>query len=65
MKGYDYPTLSVHTLYMMQNKHIDYTWDAYGWNREEILALGQGCVKHISDPYWPWMIQLPEAHLIA
>ena len=65
MKGYDYPTLSVHTLYMMQNKHIDYTWDAYGWNREEILALGATCVKHISDPDWPWMIALPEAHVIA
>ena len=65
MKSYDYPTLSVHTLYMMQSKHIDYTWDAYGWNREEILALGASCVKHISDPDWPWMIQLPEAHVIA
>ena len=65
MKAYDYPTLSVHTLYMMQSKHIDYTWDAYGWNREEILSLGPNCVKHISDPDWPWMIQLPEAHVIA
>lgn len=66
MKGYDYPTLSVHTLYMMQKKHIDYTWDAYGWTREEILALGPGCIRHISgDPNWPWMINLPEAHVIA
>lgn len=65
MKNYDYPTLSVHTLYMMQNKHIDYTWDAYGWNREEILALSQANVKHISDPDWPWMLALPEAHVIA
>ena len=65
MKGYDYPTLSVHTMYMMQRKHIDYTWDAYGWNREEIAALGAGCIKHISDPNWPWMIDLPEAHVIA
>ena len=31
MKQYDYPTLSVHTLYMMRKMHIDYTWDAYGW----------------------------------
>lgn len=65
MKSYDYPTLSVHTMYMMQKKHIDYTWDAYGWNREEILALGASCVKHIGDPDWPWMIALPEAHVIA
>lgn len=65
MQSYDYPTLSVHTLYMMQNKHIDYTWDAYGWTHEEILALNTGCIKHINDPEYPWMIQLPEAHVIA
>ena len=65
MKNYDYPTLSVHTMYMMQSKHIDYTWDAYGWNREEILALGAGAIRHINDPDWPWMIDLPEAHVIA
>lgn len=65
MKSYDYPTLSVHTLYMMQSKHIDYTWDAYGWNREEILALTPSCIRHIGNPDWPWMIELPEAHVIA
>lgn len=66
MKNYDYPTLSVHTLYMMQKQHIDYTWDAYGWNREEILALNTGSIKHITgDPRWPWMIDLPEAHVIT
>ena len=31
MKSYDYPTLSVHTMYMMMSRHIDYTWDKYGW----------------------------------
>lgn len=65
MKGYDYPTLSVHTLYMMQKKHIDYTWDAYGWTREEILALGNGCMRTTGNPEWPWMIVLPNAHPIA
>ena len=66
MKSYDYPTLSVHTLYMMQKKHIDYTWDAYGWTQQEIAALTLGCIKHISgNPEWPWMIDLPEAHVIA
>ena len=66
MKNYDYPTLSVHTLYMMLQKHIDYTWDAYGWNREEILALNQSCIRHINgNPEWPWMISLPEAHIIS
>ena len=61
MKEYDYPTLSVHTLYMMRRKHIDYTWDAYGWTREEIAAVN---VVHINNPQFPWMINLPEAHEI-
>ena len=65
LKSYDYPTLSVHTLYMMRSEHIDYTWDAYGWTREEIAALGPGCIRHISNPDWPWMIDLPRAHVIA
>ena len=65
MKEYDYPTLSVHTLYMMQKKHIDFTWDAYGWNREEIQRLTQGCIRHINNTDWPWMIDLPTAHVIA
>lgn len=65
MKTYDYPTLSVHTLYMMQHKHIDYTWDAYGWTREEILSLGTDCIRRTGDADWPWMIALPEAHVIS
>lgn len=64
MKSYDYPTLSVHTMYMMQGKHIDYTWDAYGWNRDEILALGPGNIRPTGNAEWPWMIVLPEAHMI-
>lgn len=61
MKQYDYPTLSVHTLYMMRKKHIDYTWDAYGWTREEIANVQ---VVHINNPDYPWMIDLPQAHVI-
>ena len=64
MKSYDYPTLSVHTMYMMQGKHIDYTWDAYGWNRDEILALGPDNIRPTGNAEWPWMIVLPEAHII-
>ncbi len=62
MKEYDYPTLSVHTLYMMRKKHIDYTWDAYGWTKEEIANVN---VVHINNPDYPWMINLPEAHVIS
>lgn len=65
MKNYDYPTLSVHTMCMMQKKRIDYTWDAYGWNKEEILSLTNNCIKPTRNPEWPWMIDLPEAHLIG
>ena len=65
IKNYDFPTLSVHTLYLMQKKHIDYTWDAYGWNREEILALGPDCIKPTGNTEWPFMIVLPEAHMIS
>lgn len=65
MKGYDYPTLSVHTMYMMQGKHIDYTWDAYGWNQNEIQALGPGNIRQTGNAEWPWMIVLPEAHMIS
>ena len=62
MKNYDYPTLSVHTLYMMRKQHIDYTWDAYGWTREEIANVQ---ITHINNPEYPWMIDLPPAHVIS
>ena len=62
MKQYDYPTLSVHTLYMMRKQHIDYTWDAYGWTREEIQNVQ---IVHINNPDFPWMIDLPAAHEIS
>ena len=66
MKTYDYPTLSVHTMYMMMRKHIDYTWDAYGWNREEIASWDSDkIVKHIQAKDYPWMVDLPSAHVIS
>lgn len=34
-----YETLSVQDLAWMQNKSIDYTWDKWGWWRDEILAI--------------------------
>lgn len=62
MQNYDYPTLSVHTLYMMRKQHIDYTWDAYGWTKEEIAGVK---VVHINNSDFPWMLDLPPAHVIA
>jgi len=65
LKSYNYPTLDVHTMYMMQGKHIDFTWTAYGWNQEEIQALGPGCIRPTGNVEWPFMIVLPEAHVIS
>lgn len=62
MKNYDYPTMSVHTLYMMRKQHIDYVWDAYGWTKEEIAEVK---VVHIDNTDFPWMIDLPPAHVIS
>ena len=41
MHGYaqKYDTMSVHDLAWMQKKTIDYTWEKYGWDKEEILAI--------------------------
>lgn len=66
MKAYDYPTLSVHTMYMMMSKHIDYTWDAYGWTKEEIASWDPNrIIVHVNSTDWPWMIDLPQAHVIS
>lgn len=66
MKSYDYPTLSVHTMYMMMSRHIDYTWDAYGWTKEEIASWDPNrIITHIQSKDYPWMIDLPQAHLIS
>lgn len=65
LKSYDYPTLSVHTMYMMRSQHIDYTWDAYGWTKEEIASWDDKMIKHIDNRDWPWMIDLPQAHVIS
>lgn len=71
MKSYNYPTLSVHTMYMMMNKHIDYTWDAYGWTKEEISSWDPNkVIVRISGTSakpmeFPWMIDLPQAHVIS
>lgn len=66
LKAYDYPTLSVHTMYMMMSKHIDYTWDKYGWTKEEIASWEPSkIITHINSTDWPWMIDLPQAHLVS
>jgi hypothetical protein len=55
-----YETMSVQDLAWMQSKSIDFTWDKWGWYRDEILAIK--APVHINNPDTPWVIDLPKAH---
>lgn len=57
-----YDTMSVLDLAWMQTKTIDFTWDKYGWNSEEILAIKEP--THINSQDTPWAVILPKAHII-
>ena len=61
MKAYvtKYTTMSVLDLAWMQGERIDYTWDVYGWEAKDILAIERPV--HINDPEKPWAIFLPKA----
>lgn len=62
MKAYvqKYETMSVQDLAWMQQKSIDFTWDKWGWYRDEILSIKSPV--HINNPAAPWMIDMPKAH---
>lgn len=64
MKDYvnKYGSMSVQDLAWMQGKRVDYTWDAYGWDVSEIMAISGP--THISNPSTPWVIQLPKAGIL-
>lgn len=57
-----YPTFSVMDLYSMRGQTIGWTWDAWGWNREELMNLK---IVRISGTDRPWMIEFPPAHVIS
>lgn len=61
MKAREFPTFSVMDLYNMRGQQISWTWDVWGWTREEIQGVQ---IVHINNPDRPWMIDLPAAHLI-
>jgi hypothetical protein len=61
MKEREFPTFSVMDLYSMRGQSISWTWDVWGWTREEIQNVQ---IVHINNPDKPWMIDLPPAHLI-
>lgn len=57
-----YHTMSVQDLAWMQNKTVDYVWDKYGWEEDEILAIKEP--THINNPDTPWAVSLPKAHVL-
>lgn len=61
MQNREYPTFSVLDLYNMRGKTISWTWDVWGWTKEELQNVD---IVHINNPDTPWMINLPPAHLI-
>ena len=61
MKSREFPTFSVMDLYTMRGQSISWTWDVWGWTKEEIQNVQ---IVHINNPDKPWMIDLPPAHLI-
>jgi hypothetical protein len=65
MKSYvtKYQTMSVQDLAWMQGKRVDYTWDKYGWEANDILAIDGP--RHIANPSAPWIIELPKAGILS
>lgn len=55
--------MSVQDLAWMQGKRVDYTWDKYGWEASDILAIDGP--KHINNPSAPWIIDLPKAGILS
>lgn len=58
-----YQTMSVQDLAWMQGKTVDYTWDKYGWEKEEVLAVTGA--THVNNPDAPWAVILPKAKVLA
>lgn len=55
--------ISVLELGGMMKKNVAYTWDKWGWNEDEIMAISGP--KHISgNPEKPYIIELPKAHVL-
>ena len=60
--------LSVHDIAMKQGKSIDWTWEAYGWTKEQILAI-KGPTR-LSKPMvingvrYNYVIDLPTARVL-
>lgn len=63
-----YGQISVHDLAWKQGKNVDYTWDAYGWTKDQILAVKRP--SRMSPPLvvngvkYTHVIELPKARLL-
>jgi len=55
--------MSVLDLASMMRQNVSYTWDKWGWEKEEILAIKEP--THISNPDSPYIIELPKAHVLS
>jgi hypothetical protein len=59
---------SVHDLAMKQGKKVDWTWEAYGWTKEQILAVKKP--TRLSKPIivngvrYNYIIELPAAKML-
>lgn len=64
MKDYvtQYDTITVLELAGMMKKQVPYTWEKFGWTKEEILSIPDP--RHISNPERPYIIELPKAHVL-
>jgi hypothetical protein len=62
IKSREYPTFSVMDLYSMQGKVISWTWEVWGWNKEELQNLK---ISRINNPEKPYVIEFPPAHQIT
>lgn len=67
-EAHRYGQLSVHDVAWKQGKTVDYTWDAYGWTEDQIMAIKKP--TRLSPPViinnvkYTHVIELPKAKLL-
>lgn len=59
----EHPYISVHSLCMMRDRYVDYTWDKYGWSHEDILVLDKKPLFEVDKT--EYYVYLPEPKMIA
>ena len=55
--------MTVLDLASMMKQTVNYTWDKWGWEKEEIMAIK--APTHINNPEHPYIIELPKAHVLT